>query len=141
MNDMRFETVVAGSDELCKVVDVGEIDDIETLLVFLFDRPMAIREVWNDEDRATALDLIVQGNDGAVGVSQPYPFSVVAMARSCAATADVLGPYSGDSSQAEASTESRRVSDMSDGELVAALQRALGKVRIYNSLYKDEEGL
>ena len=136
MKDSRFTTVADGIDDLLNLVDIDEVDDIETLLMFLFDRPVRVDETWDDEGVAVSLDVIVPGNDGNIGSVYEFPFSVVALVRSCAETVADLGPYTHDG--ASPSTEAQDILGMTHAELIAALQQALGKVRIFNLMDSDE---
>ena len=131
MTDTRFETVFEDTDDLLGGVDIDEIGDVETLLMFLFARPVVVEEVWDDEGVTSSLGVIVQGNDEAIGSVYAFPLSIIELTRSCAETVDELGPYTRDGVAAE---ETLDVSAMSDGELITALQQALGKVRIFNML-------
>ena len=131
MTDTRFETVFEDTDDLLGGVDVDEIGDVETLLMFLFARPVVVEEVWDDEGVAPSLEVIMQGNDEAIGSVCAFPLSIIDLTRACAETVDELGPYTRDGVAAE---ETPDVSAMSDGELITALQQALGKVRVFNVL-------
>ena len=135
MTDTRFETVIGDTDGLLSVLDVDELGDVETLLMFLFARPVGLSEVWDDEGLAASLDVIMQGNDEAIGTVHDYPLSIVELTRSCAETVVELGPYTWDGVAAEEATD---VSSMGDGDLIAALQQALGKVRLFNILDESE---
>ena len=93
MTDPRFTTVFDGVDDLLSVVDVDEVGDIETLLMFLFDRPVGVEEAWDDEGVATGLDVLVRGNAEDIGSVYEFPMSILELARACAQTADELGPF------------------------------------------------
>ena len=131
MTDTRFETVFEDTDDLLGGVDVDEIGDVETLLMFLFARPVVVEEVWDDEGVTPSLEVIVQGNDEAIGSVCAFPLSIIELTRSCSETVDELGPYTRDGVAAE---ETLDISAMSDGELITALQQALGKVRLFSML-------
>ncbi|WP_445257339.1 hypothetical protein [Nocardioides aurantiacus] len=135
MTDSRFERVFEDIDDLLAGVDVDEIGDIETLLMVLFARPVVLNEVWDDEGVTPSLEVIIQGNDEAIGSVHAFPLSVIELTRSCAETVDELGPYTRDGVAAE---ESIDVSAMTDGHLITALQQALGKVRLFNMLDDGE---
>lgn len=132
MTDTRFETVFEDTDDMLGGVDVDEISDVETLLMVLFARPVVVSEVWDDEGVTPSLEVIIQGNDEAIGSVYAFPLSIIELTRSCAETVDQLGPYT----RAGAAAEERRldVSAISAGELITALQQALGKVRLFNML-------
>lgn len=130
MIDTRFETVFEDTEDLLGGVDVDDIGDVETLLMFLFARPVVVNEVWDDEGVTPSLEVIIQGNDEAIGYVYEFPLSIIELTRSCVETVDELGPYTRDG----AAEETLDVSAMSDGDLIPALQQALGKVRIFNML-------
>jgi hypothetical protein len=134
--DSRFTTVADGIDDLLNLVDIDELEDIETLMMLLFDRPVGLDQVWDDEGVSVALDVSVPGNDGSIGSVYEFPFSVMALVRSCADAVADLGPYTNDG--ATDSSEAQDVLSMSDAELITALQQALGKVRIFNVMDADE---
>lgn len=132
MTDTRFVTVVDDLETMLSVVDVDEVGDIETLLMFLFARPIRVDEVWDDEGAATALEVIVKGNEESVGSAYEFPMSVMELARSCAHTVEELGAYTQEGFALD------EVGAMGDAELVGALQEALGKVRIFNMMDDDD---
>jgi hypothetical protein len=131
MTDTRFETVFEDTDDLLGGVDVDEVGDVETLLMFLFARPVMVEEVWDDGGIRPSLEVIIQGNDEAIGSIYAFPLSIIELTRSCAETVDELGSYTRDGFDAG---ETPDVSAMSDPELITALQQALGKVRVFNML-------
>ena len=92
MTDTRFETVYEDTDGLLDGVDVDEIGDVETLLMFLFARPVVVDEVWDDEGVTPSLEVIMQGNDEAIGSVYAFPLSIIELTRSCAETADGSAP-------------------------------------------------
>lgn len=130
MTDTRFETVFEDTDDLLSGVDVDEIGDVETLLMILFARPVEVNEV-SYEGGTPSLEAIIHGNDGAIGSVYAFPLSIIELTRSCAETVDELGPYTPDGVDAEKTLD---VPAMSDGELITALQQALGKVRLFSML-------
>lgn len=76
MKDTRFSTVFDSTADLLSGVDIDDVGDIETLLMFLFARPMGVDEVWDDDGAASSLDVNVHGNDGSIGFVYdfgPYP--------------------------------------------------------------------
>ena len=131
VTDRRFSTVLKSTADLLSVVDIDDVGDIETLLMFLFARPVSVEEVWDDEGAASSLDVIVHGNDESIGSTHDFPMSVADLVRSCAETVDDLGPYTRDQFTQE---ESPDVSTMSDAELTTALQQCLGKVRAFKMM-------
>ena len=131
MKHIRFETVFEDTDDLLSGLDVDAIGDVRALLMVLFARPVVLNEVWDEEGVTPSLEVIIQGNDEAIGSVYAFPLTVLELTRSCAETVDELGPYTRDGVAAE---ETLDVSAMSDGELITALQQALGKVRLLRML-------
>lgn len=133
MTDALFTTRFAALDDLLAGLDVDDLGDLETLLMFLLDRPIGLAHVV--EDDVASLEVIVHGNEFAVGSLVDFPVSAVEVARSGAATADDLGPYAREGFIAD---EPQYVLAMSDADLITALQQALGKVRVFNIVNEDE---
>lgn len=136
MTDTRFATVFEDVKTMLSVVDVDEVGDIETLLMFLFARPVQVGEVWDDEAGATALEVVIAGNDESIGSTYEFPLSVMDLARACAETVEVLGAYTRDGFTSEEAAPD--VSSMDETELITALQQALGQVRFFNMMDADD---
>ena len=136
MMDTRFWTVCDELDELITTVDVDGIGDIETLLMFLFARPVGVDYAWNEDVEFADLEITIPGNDQQVVSIQEFPMSLVQLVRSCAGTVADYGPYVDDAGAAE---ESPDVLTLSDEELTTVLQQALGQVRLFKLMYPDEE--
>lgn len=136
MTDTRFTTVFDDLENMLSVVDVDEVGDIETLLMFLFARPIRVDEVWDDAGAATALEVVVKGNDESIGSAHEFPLSVMELARSCANTVEELGLYTQDGFALDEGAPD--VLAMGDTELITALQHALGKVRLLDMMDADE---
>jgi hypothetical protein len=135
MKDPRFATDFEDLETMLAVVDVDE-GDIETLLMFVFARPVQVGAVWDDEAGATTLEVIIAGNDGSTGYTHEFPLSVIDLARECAEIVEELGAYTSDRFASEwAGTD---VSSMDETELITALQQALGKVRLFNMMDADD---
>ncbi|KRA37911.1 MULTISPECIES: hypothetical protein [unclassified Nocardioides] len=122
-------------DDLLGVVDVDELGDIETFLMFLLERPVRVESAWDDEGIESALDVHVRGDEWSMSSAYDFPLSLIELARSCAETAVELGPFTG--SGASPSTEPCDLVAMSDADLIAEMQGALGKVRIFNLMEDD----
>ena len=131
MTDTRFTTVVDDTEELLSVVDIDGIGDVETLLMFLFARPVGVEEVWNEDRDETSLEVVVQGNDEAIGSTFDFPLSIVDLVRSCAQTVDDCEAYGADDS-------APNVRALAVDELITVLQGALGKVRLFNMMDDGE---
>lgn len=129
MKDTRFTTLVDNVDQLLSVVDIDDIGDVETLLMFLLARPVGVEVVWDQDRHNAALEVVIHENDEAIGSTFDFPLNVIGLARACAHTADDLGPYRVDAS---AVNDASDVAMRDDEQLVAALQSALGKVRLVN---------
>ena len=136
VTDARFTTAFDDLHDLLSLVDVDEVGDIETLLMFLFARPISVEEAWGDDGGATSLDVMVPGNDESIGSVYDFPMSLMELVRSCAEAAAELGPYAwNDPTPFE---ETQDVVAMGDAELITALQQALGAVRLFNLMDSDE---
>lgn len=135
MTDTRFETDFEDTNHLLGLVDLDAVDDIETLLMFLFARPVVVDELLDDEGVTPSLEVVIHGNDEAIGSVYGFPLSIIELTRSCAETVVELGPYTRDGVATDEATD---VSSMSDGDLITALQQALGKVRIFNMMEEDD---
>ncbi|CAI9413222.1 hypothetical protein [Nocardioides sp. T2.26MG-1] len=135
MTDTRFTTVVDDTEQLLDVVDIDEIGDVETLLMFLFARPVAVEEVWDADRDETSLEVVLQGDDEAISSTFDFPLSVIELVRSCAHTVDDLGPYGVEVLQAD---DVPNVTALGDDGLITVLQGALGKVRIFNMVGDGE---
>ena len=134
MTDSRFTTVVDDLEELLTSVDLDEIDDLETLLMALLGRPVSVAEDWDDEGGVPALDVRVLGGELTASVLDPFPLSVVELARSSAELARDIGPYV---PAGEPPIQGNDVLSLSNDELIKALQRALGQVRLFDLLDDD----
>ena len=100
----------------------------------LLGRPVSVTEDWDDERDVPALDVRVLGGELTAGVLDPFPMSVVELARSSAELARDIGPYA---PAGEPPIQGNDVLSLSDDELIEALQRALGQVRLFNLLDDD----
>lgn len=131
--DSRFTTVFDKLEDLLVAVDIEDVDDLQTLMMALLDRPVSVSEGWDDEEGVAALDVRIHGKELILGLLHPFPLSVVELARSSAELAEELGPYAED-------TEAGGTPDLlslSDDDLVIALRLALGQVRLFNMLDED----
>jgi hypothetical protein len=137
MRDTRFWTVCEELDELITTVDIDGIGDVETLLMFLLQRPVGVDCAWTEDGDVVGLEITITGTDQQVVFSQEFPMSAVQLVRSCAEIVADLGPYVADA--AEPAEESPDVLALSDEELTTSLQQALGKVRVFKVMYPDEE--
>jgi len=110
---------------------------LETLLMFLFSRPVGVEYAWNEDVEFAELEITIAGNNQQVVSIQKFPMSAVQLVRSCAEVVAALGPYVADA--AAPAGESPDVLALSDEELTTALLQNLGKVRVFKMMYPDEE--
>lgn len=134
MTDARFTTVFNDLAELLEVVDLDDVDDLETLMMAVLQRPLGVTEGWDEDSDADGLDVRIHGSEHTIGQVQPFPLSILELARSSAELAAEVGPYT---APGEAPIEGADLSLLTDDELVEALTSALGQVRIYN-LFEDD---
>lgn len=134
MTDTRFTTVCEDLEELLEVVDLDDVDDLDTLVMILLDRPVSVSEGWDEDQDVPALDVRVPGGELTAGVLEPFPMSVVELARSGGELARDIGPYV---PAGEPPIEGNDVLSLSDDEMIVALKRALGQVRLFNLLDDD----
>lgn len=134
MTDSRFTTVFDDLEELLAGVDIDDIDDLETLVMVLLGRPVVVAESWDDERDVPALDVRVLGGEPTAGVLDPFPLSVMELARSSAELARDIGPYA---PAGEPPIQGIELLSLNDDDLIEALQRALGQVRLFNMLDDD----
>lgn len=136
VTDTRFTTVFDNLDDLLSGVDLDEVGDIETLLMFLFARPVRVDEVRDSDGDTPSVEVILSGNAETIGSVFDFPMSVLELVRSSSETVAELGPHTGDGpTQSE---EARDVAAMTDSELISALQQALGGVRVFNVMDDSE---
>lgn len=135
MTDSRFTSTADDLESLLQLVDVDDVDDLETLLMFLFARPMAVGEAWDEESLGPAIHVVVRGDEASIESSFEFPLSVLPLARQCADLVAEVGPLTttglGDLDEAP------DVSAMSELDLISDLQQALGQTRLFNMLGAD----
>jgi hypothetical protein len=136
VTDTRFTTVFDGIDDLLDGVDIDEIGDLETLLMFLFARPMGVSEALDDDDETVGLEIRAHSEHAhQVGLTVEFPTSVIDLVRICAEALAGVGPYRPDG---DAEREAPNVRELSDASLITELQQTLGKVRVFNLM--DDDG-
>lgn len=140
--DTRFFTRCDSIPELLETIDIDSVDELETLLMHLFARPIKILESDND-DPGAAIEIVVwgrcQGAEQVIGGSHEFPLSLEDIARSTLPDLDdqEFGPYPG------APARPRTADDlvmMGDAQLERALRDALVAVRVMNSLDQQQSG-
>lgn len=121
--------------ELLEIVDVDDLGDIASLFTILLDRPVEVSEWWDDEPdlpddlREPALEVLVHGDDGGIGGHFTFPVNLLEMAWSAGENAGYLGAYRWEDDDA-GRDEGIDLTALSEEELIAALQQALGRVRL-----------
>lgn len=138
MSDTRFTTAYGSVDELLAGVDIDDLEDLDTLLMILFARPVGVEGVWADldDEEPSSLEVIVSGDEFAVGSTFAFPVSVLDLVRGTAETVEELGPYT--RNDADPRDAVQKTGSMSDDELIDVLQRGLGQVRIFAMLDGNE---
>lgn len=126
MKDSRFTSLCEDATELVDGLDVDELDDLETMLMFLLKRPVTV--VQEDED---SILVTVWSDAVGFGCLTEFPTTVAELAVCAAESAVEAGPHEGRADSVQAGSD---VLAMSEDELVPALQHALGMVRVFNTL-------
>ncbi len=122
MTDTLFTTAFAQTDELLNHLGLEDIQDLEDMLVHLFDRPVWVQDRHDGEP---GLEVVVAGDEGAFGCCCDFPVSVVDLAEACASAAESAGTYGWGYFFPE---EPPDILAMNDAELIATLQDALAAV-------------
>lgn len=73
MLDSRFETAADDAKHLLSAMDIDELDELATFLMVLFMRPVVVEEVRDIEADAPGLEIILGGNEHAVGTTYHFP--------------------------------------------------------------------
>lgn len=134
MTDPRFTTAFATVDGLLSGLDVDEVGDIETLLMFLFDMPVGVSELLDGEEPATSLEVALFDGSLEIAFVLDLPKSMIEIARLAARSAADLASMNIDEVTGEEPADALA---MDGEELITALQQALGKVRIFNLTFTD----
>lgn len=132
--DGRFTTVCADMYALLDTVDVDSVDDIATVLMSLFHRPVGVQHL-EDDDGEGAIEVVLGGDQGDVEVICHFPVSLTDLVLLCAEIDDRLGPYTRTGNSPPRA--SNPLSTMTDGELNAAMTDAMGKMRIFNLMNEE----
>ena len=133
--DARFETHFDDLQDRLTGVDIDELDDLETFLMVLFARPVGVEAVWEADSASTALEVVISGNESAIGTTYAFPMSVVQLVRGCAETVQELGPYDGDDLGLAGAAPD--ILTMPQSALLERCQQALGQVRLFNMMGDD----
>lgn len=129
MTDSRFTSVFKDMTDLLNGMDIDDIGDLETLLMFLLARPITVA-MYEEEESVDSIQITVWGDTIGYGSINEFPTTVVELALDGARLAVDVGPYDCSTSTVQAGSD---VLAMTEDELVTALQRALGMVRIFNA--------
>lgn len=133
MKDSRFTTVFTDAAHLIDGMDIDDIGDLETMLMFLLTRPVTVTLDEEDGD-AGSVQVTVWGETVGYGSITEFPTTVVELALDGARLAVEGGPYDGRASTVQAGADVLR---MSDDDLITALRRALGMVRVFTAHEDD----
>lgn len=136
MTDLRFSTVCGDLQALLDTVDVDDLQDIETFLMFLFDRPVGVDHL-EDDDGEGAIEIRLWDDHGDVEGTRRFPLSLEDLVLLCSESDDRLGPYTKTGSLHPRERESLNV--MNRDELTAAMTDAMGKMRIFNLMNERAE--
>ena len=138
MEDNRFTMVAGDLDGLLGVMDLDDVADIETLLIIVFNRPISVQPLdWvDDDDDEGSIEVTVWAGDTGHVAGRAFPMTGVDLVRACASVVDELGPVDGD--DVDPADGQASLLAMGDDDLVVALQRALGNVRLFNILDANE---
>lgn len=134
--DARFSTECADLQKLLDTVNVDSLGDIETFLMFLFDRPVGVEHLEDDEGEG-AIEIRLWDDHGDVEGTSRFPVSLEMLVLLCAANDDRLGPYTKTGTAHPRGSQS--LSTMTAPELTGAMTDALGKMRIFNLMNETEE--
>ena len=127
MRDERFTYVAEGLPGLLGAADIDDVADVETLFMIVFDQPIEVRVVGNDEGEE-ALEVTAWTDEAALSTIFSFPMSMVSLAHDVCATLAESNLVLGQSADLPAMTE--------EG-WIRSLQGALGQLRILNMLESD----
>lgn len=128
MTDPRFTTVCEDPDQLLAAVDVDDLEDIDTFLMFLFHRPVGVLHL--EDETGDAMEVRLWDDHGDLDGVVRFPLSLLDLVLLCAEHDDHLGPYTkAGTNHPEGRT---RWGGMTDSERDLAMLDALGNVRIFN---------
>jgi hypothetical protein len=126
--DPRFSDAYLTVDELLGALDLDEVDDLETLLMMLFDHPVSVVDVEDGER-----EYLEIWSEHLEQTQVEFPIRLTDLVRWCA-TLEVRDSSGG----ARPLGEGRPVcSTSTDAELTGSLRDVLGKVRLFNLMYED----
>jgi hypothetical protein len=129
--DSRFESVGERVEDLLNLMDVDDVGDIETLMMFLFGRPVAVDEAWDDSGAEVGLEFVMRGENGELRRICEFPMSALDLAAACGKAAVEIGP---DTQHGLDLDDAGSFHELSAPEAITALQRALGNVRLFNMM-------
>lgn len=135
MRDPRFTTVCVEPDQLLAAVDVDDLEDLDTFLMFLLHRPVGLLHL--EDERGDAIEVRLWDDHSDLDGTLRFPLSLLDLVLLCAEQDDHLGPYTkAGTDHPEGRT---RWGGMTDSERERAMLDALGKVRIFNLLNERAE--
>lgn len=127
--DARFESVGETIEDLLNIVDVDDVGDIESLMMFLFGRPVSVHEAWDDSGVDLGLEFVMRGDDGELRGIRKFPMSMLDLAGACGQASAEIGPDPQNGPDLE---DSGSFNELPVPEAISALQRTLGGVRLLN---------
>lgn len=136
MTDPRFSTECGDLQTLLDKVDVDDLQDIETFLMFLVHRPVGVDHL-EDDDGEGAIEIRLWDDHGDVEGIRRFPLSLENLVLLCFESDDRLGPYTKAGSLHP--RERSSLYAMNRDELTAAMTDALGKMRIFNLMNEKAE--
>lgn len=128
--DSRFETDAEDVEHLLSLMDIDDLEELETFLMILFARPVTIREEQVEETGAPSVEVVLHEHGTATGSVFPFPVSVVEIVRGAIENATTMEPY-------DDTLPRQDLAAMDHAEFLTALQLALGQVRILDMLDDD----
>lgn len=138
MTDSRFTTVTNDVDELLAALDIDELDDLETLLMVLLHRPFSIVMVEEGGEDDGALETVFWDGDMGTGIRHFFPMSVIELVREVASDSlEIERPE--DAAESEGAFDPVALPSMDDDELIVVLREALGRVRLFNVMFTEDE--
>lgn len=133
MKDARFEAQADDLAELLMALDLDDLEDLATLLTVTLARPVLLVDGETDDGRL-ALEVVVGAAEGACGIVHEFPTSTLSLIRASSGLAIQAGSYTREG----LTCGSQATLELSDDDLVTALQGNLGQVRIFRILLAAE---
>lgn len=152
MTDTRFTTVASDVDGLPAALDIDELDDLENLLMVLLHRPFSVVMVEEGGEDDGALETVFWDGDMGTGIRHFFPMSAIELVREVASDSLEIersgarsvqsAPIQGipeDAGESEGAFDPAALPSMDDDELIVVLREALGRVRLFNVMFTEDE--